>query len=112
MQKYIFFTNKTYICIEKCLYLIKFMLNPEKKRDNLVLKIEVNRTTNLLTFPIIVHVDSINLSILSYMRSTQDVLTLRELPCLTCHIQIIIFTERGFCKGSVYCENNPFSSPN
>ena len=30
MQKYIFFTNKTYICIEKCLYLIKFMLNPEK----------------------------------------------------------------------------------
>ena len=73
---------------------------------------EVNRTTNLLTFPIIVHVDSINLSILSYMRSTQNVLTLRELPCLTCHIQIIIFTERGFCKGSVYCANNPFSSPN
>ncbi len=72
---------------------------------------EVNRTTNLLTFPIIVHVDSINLSILSYMRSTQNVLTLRELPLLSCHIKIIVCTKRGFCKGSDYSANNPFSSP-
>ena len=72
---------------------------------------EVNRTTNLLTFPIIVHVDSINLSILSYMRSTQNVLTLRELSLLSCHFKIIVCTKRGFCKGSDYSANNPFSSP-
>ena len=54
----------------------------------------------------------IYLSVFSVVRSTQNVLTLGELSCLTCHIQIIIFTERGFCKGTYYCENNPISSPN